>query len=308
MIRSLIVAASVAASIPATAFAQTAPVAGANAPPVPVVALPPRLDTHVLFAKDIPAVPMAEWEIVQKGAGEQTGARVLIAAGPAELGRAPPEASRYDSQTFRFPSGDIRVLSFRKASGGVLHQVTTEKSLYVVKGSAVVDVGGVATEIAAGDVVSLPGGVLRSRPGKPEDTTIVAFTVRDGVPNPKAAVLRRKDTKPGVIKGGAKAGLGDTTVTVRRYAFDGNSIRAATLSGRGSTAPVTPSVDALIYVLSGPIRITIGDEVKTVSAGDALREPAGLSTHWDVAQEGSFIATNGVPLVPSVAAAVAPPR
>ncbi|NBW89590.1 MAG: hypothetical protein EBR51_06715, partial [Gammaproteobacteria bacterium] len=86
---------------------------------------------EVQYAKDTPVVPMAEWEIVQKGAAEQTGARVLIAAGAAELGRAPAGASRYDSQTFRFPSGDMRVLSFRKASGGVLHQITTETQIYV---------------------------------------------------------------------------------------------------------------------------------------------------------------------------------
>jgi len=311
---SAAVAAAVAASIPAAAFAQNAPVAGANAPPVAganappvaIVAPPPRLDTNVLFGKDTPVVPMAEWSVEQKGAAEQTGARVLIAAGPAELGRAPPEASRYDSQTFRFPSGDIRVLTFRKANGGVLHQVTSEKSIYVVKGSALVDVAGVATEIFAGDVVSLPGGVLRSRPGKSEDTTILAFSVLDGAPNPRAMVIRGKDAKPAVIKAGAKAGLGNTTVTVQRYPFDGNSIRAATLSGEGRTAPVVPTVDALIYVLSGPMQITIGDEVKTVSAGDALREPAGLSTHWDVPRKGSFIATNGVPLVPPPPAAVAP--
>ena len=72
----------------------------------------------------------------------------------------------------------------------MLHQVTKEKAIYVVKGSAVVDVAGVATEIFAGDVVSLPGGVLRSRPGKAEDTTVVAFTVLDGAPNPKAVVIR----------------------------------------------------------------------------------------------------------------------
>ncbi len=294
---AMIVAASIAASLPSPLLAQNAPVAGANAPPVPIVALPPRLDTNVRFAKDVPVVPMAEWSVEQKGAAEQTGARVLIAAGPAELGRAPPEAARYDSQTFRFPTGDIRVLTFRKASGGVLHQVTSEKSIYVVKGSAVVDVAGVATEIFAGDVVSLPGGVLRSRPGKAEDTTIVAFSVRDGVPAPRASVVRAKDTKPMVIKDGAKSGVGNTVVTVRRLAFDGNSIRSATLSGKGRTAPVTPKIDALIYVLSGPLQITIGDEVQTVSAGDALREPIGLSTHWDVpAKGGSFIATNGVPL------------
>jgi quercetin dioxygenase-like cupin family protein len=261
-----------------------------------VVVAPARLDSNVLFAKDVPVVPMAEWQVEQKGAAEQTGARVLIAAGPAELGRAPPGASRYDSQTFRFPTGDIRVLSFRKAAGGVLHQITTEKSIYVVKGSAIVDVAGVATEIVAGDVVSLPGGVLRSRPGKAEDTTIVAFTTRDTLASPKAMVLRGKDAKVTAIASGDKAGLGNTKVTVQRYVFDGNSIRVARLAGEGRTAPVTPPVDALIYMLDGPMQITIGDDVKTVSAGDALREAAGLSTHWDVPRKGAFLATNGTPL------------
>ncbi len=297
MIRSLIVAAAIAAGAVPAVSAQTAPVAGANAPPVPVVAQPPRLDTNVLFARDVPVVPMAEWLIEQKGVGEQTGARVLIAAGPAELGRAPPEASRYDSQTFRFPTGDIRVLRFRKASGGVLHQVTTEKSIYVVQGSAVVDVAGVATDIAAGDVVSLPGGLLRSRPGKPEDTTVVAFTMRDGAANPRAMVLRGRDARAATIAAGNdKAGLGGTKVSVQRYPFNGNSIRVARLSGAGRTSPVTPPVDALIYLLEGPMQITIGDEVKTVTAGDALREELGKPTWWDVPKKGAFIATNGPPL------------
>lgn len=296
MIRSLIVATAVAAGLPALALAQNAYVAGANAPPVPIVVAPARLDSNVLLAKDVPVVPMAEWLVEQKGVGEQTGSRVLIAAGPAEIGRAPPEASRYDSQTFRFPAGEVRVLSFRKDRGGVVHQITTEKSIYVVKGSAVVDVAGVATEIAAGDAVHLPGGVLRSRPGKAEDTVVVAYSVRDGAPAPKAAVVRGKDVKTTAITGGAKSGLGNTKVKVQRYDFDGNSIRAARLTGKGSTEPVVPKVDVLIYLLDGPMQITVGDEVRTVSAGDVLCEVAGKSTHWDVPARGAFIATNAPPL------------
>ncbi len=294
MIRLLFVAAWLLA---AASSAQNAPVAGANAPPVPVVAQAPRLDTNVLLAKDVPVVPMAEWLVEQKGVGEQMGARVLIAAGAAELGRAPPEAARYDSRTFRFPTGDIRVLTFRKASGGVLHQVTSEKALYVVKGSAIVDVGGVATEIAAGDVVSLPSGVLRSRLGRAEDTTIVAFTMRDSAADPRAVVLRGRDAKSTTIAAGNdKAGVGGTRVSLRRHPFNGNSIRVVRLDGAGRTAPVTPPVDALIYMLDGPVQITIGDEVKTVTAGDAVREEAGKPTWWDVPKRGAFIATNGPPL------------
>lgn len=148
------------------------PAAGAQSPmasQAPLVYPPPpvSMTSNVVLAKDVPVVPMAEWKIVQKGQGEQSGARVLIAAGDKELGRAPPEAVRYESQSFHFPSGQVRVLKFRKASGGVLHQVTTETQLYVASGSAVVGVNGTPTEIFAGDVASLPSGLLESRPARP---------------------------------------------------------------------------------------------------------------------------------------------
>lgn len=248
---------------------------------------------EVQYAKDTPVVPMAEWEIVQKGAAEQTGARVLIAAGAAELGRAPAGASRYDSQTFRFPSGDMRVLSFRKASGGVLHQITTETQIYVAKGSASVDVAGVRTEIAAGDVVNLPSGILRNGAAGAEDTVIIAHTVASAPAGAKASVVRGKDNPEAVIESGEKAGVGGARVTVQRYAFEGNSIRVARLSGNGQTSPAIPKVDALIYLLSGRMKLHLGNEVFEVAAGDALREPAGVSAHWEVTEPASFVATNG---------------
>jgi quercetin dioxygenase-like cupin family protein len=252
---------------------------------------PVSMTSNVILAKDVPVVPMAEWKIEQKGQGEQTGARVLIAAGEKEIGRAPPEAVRYDSQSFHFPSGQVRVLKFRKASGGVLHQITTENLLYVASGSAIVQVAGAPVEIFAGDVVSLPSGVLESRPGKAEDTTVVLYTLRGTPPAAKAVLVRGKDVKSTPITGD-KGGLDGTKVSVKRYPFDGNSIRVARLAGKGRTGPVTPDVDVLIYMLSGKMQITIGDEVKVVQAGDVLREQAGKSTHWDVLETSSFVATN----------------
>jgi quercetin dioxygenase-like cupin family protein len=303
MIRSLLFATAAAAL-------SLSPLAGAQSPmasPSPLIhPRPPiSLSSNVIHAKDVPAVPMAEWKIEQKGQGEQTGSRVLIAAGQKELGRAPPEAARYDSRSFHFPSGQVRVLEFRKASGGVLHQVTTETQLYVVKGSAMVGVGGVPTEIFAGDVVNLPSGVLQGRPGKAEDTTILLYTVHGTPPGARAAVVRGKDVKAVPVTGD-KGGLDGTRVSVKRYPFDGNSIRVARLAGKGRTAPVTPNVDVLIYMLSGRMQITIGDEVKVVAAGDVLREEAGQSTHWDVLEDSSFVATNA-PFVNGVPPFVPPP-
>jgi quercetin dioxygenase-like cupin family protein len=254
--------------------------------------------SNVIFGKDVPVVPMAEWEVVQSGAAEQTGARILIAAGAEELSRAPPNAVRYDSRTFRFRHGTLRVLDFRKATGGVLHQITSETQLYVIRGSATVGVLGESVRVGPGDVVTQPSGVLRSVAGKAEDTSIVLYTVRSAVPNPRAAVVRAKDTPATPIASGEKSGQGAAKVAVRRYTFDGNSIRVATLSGRGTTSVATPKDDVLIYLLSGRMRITIGDEVRDVAAGDALNEAAGLPTSWNVYENSSFIATNARALLP----------
>jgi quercetin dioxygenase-like cupin family protein len=255
-------------------------------------------DSNVRFAAQTPVVTMAEWEVRQSGAAEQTGARVLIAAGPAELARAPADAVRYESQSFRFANGEIRLLTFHKATGGVLHQVTTETQLYVVKGSAVVGVAGQVLEIHSGDVVSLPSGVVRSIAGQPEDTTLVLHTVRSAQGGAKAALVRASEAPASPLTSGPKVGDDSVKVSVQRYNFDGNSIRVARLVGPGKTGVVTPTVDALIYLLSGRMEITIGEEVKVVQAGDAVCEAAGLATHWNVLEPSSFIATNGAKAAP----------
>ena len=84
-----------------------------------------------------------------------------------------------------------------------------------------------------------------------------------------------------VIEAGEKAGEGPAKVSVQRYAYDGNSIRVARLSGPGRNATAVPKVDALIYLLSGRMNLHLGDEVFEVKAGDALREPAGIPVFWD---------------------------
>jgi quercetin dioxygenase-like cupin family protein len=255
-------------------------------------------ESNVRLAADTPLVSMAEWEVQQAGAAEQTGARILIAAGPEELQRAPAKAAHYESQAFKFNNGEIRILSFHKAGGGVLHQITTETQLYVIKGSATVGVAGQNVEIHAGDVVNLPSGVLRSIPKAVEDTTLLLHNVRSSQPGAKAAVLHASDTPASPLTAGPKVGVDNVKVSVQRFTFDGNSIRVARLVGPGKTGVVTPPVDALIYLLSGRMEITIGEEVKIVKAGDAICEAAGLATHWDVLEESSFVATNGAKAAP----------
>lgn len=247
--------------------------------------------SNIIFGKSVETVPMAEWEIVAQGRAEQTGARVLIAAGTAELEKAPPNASRYDSRTYHFPTGQIRLLKFAKNKGGVIHQITFETELFVLKGSATVGVGGKDVEIGAGDAVSLPSGVLRSKPNAAEDTEVVLFTVGHRGDAPKAVLVRGKDTPAQELKGDPKAS-GQAKVSVQRYALDGNSIRVASLKGPGKTGVATPAGDVLLYVTSGRMKITVGDETKEVTAGDAVREEAGKPTYWEVLEDSSFVATD----------------
>ncbi|MBM3513670.1 MAG: DUF861 domain-containing protein [Alphaproteobacteria bacterium] len=257
-----------------------------------------HMPSNVVPGASVKEVSMAEWEVKQAGAAEQTGARILIAAGDDELKNAPADATKYGSKTFKFPSGDIRVLTFKKDQGGVLHQITSETVIYVVKGSAEVGVIGKPTTISAGDVVSLPSGNLRSRAGAAEDTTVVAFTVGHTEKNPKAAVVRAKDTPEQAITAGPKAGTDAAKVAVRRYMFPGNTVRVAGVTGPGKTNPATPKADVLLYLTSGKATVTIGGETREVAAGDAVREPAGVEMFWDVKESMSFVATDAPAAAP----------
>lgn len=260
--------------------------------------------SNFILGADVPWVPMAEWDIVQRGTDEQTGERVMIAAGEDELKRAPENAVRYRSKTFTFPTGEIRVLEFTKAGGGVLHQITLETELYVVSGSAQVGVAGKIVELEAGDGVNLPSGILRSLKSGAEDTTVLLFTVGNHVAAPKASVIHGRDVEMTGLSGDDKAKEGDASLQtgIRRYTFDGNSFRVVDHIGKGKTSPVSPGRDVLIYMLSGSKTLTVGDETKVVQAGDAVREQMGLPTYWDVPGGTSrFIATDA-PFKPNPAA------
>ena len=259
--------------------------------------------TNFIPGASVKEIPMAEWEIEQTGAAEQTGARILIAAGDDELKAVPAKASRYGSKTFNFPSGTVRVLTFSKAKGGVLHQITTETTLVVLKGSAEVGVAGVQTKIGAGDVVSYPSGVLRSRKGAVEDTTVLLYTVGSAEKAPTSKVVRAKETKEMGPTTPSKPGF--YTVFVQRFVLDGNSVRHARIKGPGRSGDALPRQDVLIYVASGTGTLTVGNETKQVSAGDAIREEGAKPTHWEVDHDLIFIATDAPAAAPKAPASPA---
>lgn len=212
----------------------------------------------------------------------------------------------YHVKSVVHPTGTIKVLTFTRAAGGVLHPIGDETELYVLEGTATVGVGGVPTAVKAGDAVSRPDGVLRGD----GDARIIAWTVGSAVAAPTPMVVRAEDVTGQMTaewnEGGkvirtattaeteAKAPLDAKRLFSRRYNFDGNSIRVAKLLKGGSRAPAKMTADSLIYVTGGPLRFRQGDEVAVVNAGDFIREEAGMTHVWDQLEDGGFITTTGI--------------
>ena len=258
-------------------------------------------------------IPLAEWEVPVRDAEGPQVARIRIAEGRAAVDRAPPEATRYSAKEYVFPMGMLRVLTFAKDAGPLVHQITFETELFMLQGSGTVGVGGEDVSIKAGDAVFLPSGVLRN-PEPTEDTVVALFTVAHTAESPKSMVVRGADldtvTIAQYVRDGesqtvmqpqdiASAPAGAGIFDLKRYRFDGNSIRHAMLRKGGSTTPATNGrTDILIYITKG--RMLRHEDGKTyeVVAGDAIREEFGKTGYWDLLEESEFLATD-MPFDPS---------
>jgi quercetin dioxygenase-like cupin family protein len=233
-------------------------------------------DTYVVAGKDRAATPMAAWQ--KKGA-------VLTAAGADAVKKAPRKAVRYEAKIVAWPTATVKVLTFRKANGGVLHPLTDETLVYVLEGSAQATVNGKPVVLATGDVASLPSGSL-TNPGAPVDAVVVAWTAASLTPGATPAVVTAQSLTP------QAAGQ----LTIRRYEFPGNSVRAVGLAKGMKTSPNSAKTDSMIYVTRGPMKFTENGQEFTVTAGDFLREVAGLMHNWDVTEESGFVTTSALPL------------
>lgn len=241
---------------------------------------------------------------------EATGpqvARIRIAEGEAAVARAPSDATRYSAKEYVFPMGALRVLTFERDAGPVVHQITFETELFLLAGSATVGVGDEVVAIEAGDAVFLPSGVLRNDQPK-EDTIVALFYVHQTADEPAAAVVRSRDVEAvriaQYVRDGeavtatkqsdlAKAPEDAGVFDLRRYAFGGNSIRHARLFAGGKTTPATNSrSDILIYITKGRMRRIEDGKTYEVVAGDAIREEFGKTGHWELLEESEFLATN----------------
>jgi quercetin dioxygenase-like cupin family protein len=253
---------------------------------------------------DVVAEPGAEWQ-----ENLRSGTTHRIVWGKDAVERAPPGASRYTQKVYVFPTGTIRVLEFRQSTGGMLHAITMENAIYMLRGSGTVGVAGGEVPIAAGDAVNYPSGMLRGS----SDATVILFTVTGSAKNEasRAVVVRARDAKtvksaewdhdgqrvrastPAELRTAPRNAI---RLEVTRYSFPGNSIRVAHSFRGGPTSPGTAPLDALIYVTSGKLRFYQGEKVYDAVAGDALREIAGERHWWNRLEDSSFVAISSLPV------------
>ncbi len=117
--------------------------------------------TYLVRGTDRPDTPMAAWN---------ADGQVATASGAAAVADAPQGAVRYAAKLVAWPTATVKVLTFSKDAGGVLHPITDEKTVYVLEGGLQATVDGATVDLSAGDLVSLPEDALRNagaaRPGR----------------------------------------------------------------------------------------------------------------------------------------------
>jgi uncharacterized cupin superfamily protein len=261
----------------------------------------------------VPVVQMAEWVDPNAPTGPNR-----TAGSKEAYDKAPPTACRYESKLYNFPSGSIRTLTFKKG-GPVFHQITFEREIYVLQGSATLTPlkghAGKPTPVNAGDALFLPSGVLVNETPT-EDLILILFMVGSASKSPKASIVPssggtetlnvnwQKDGKEftaNTPEDAKKAPADARRYTTKRYLFDGNSIRVATLQkGEGRTNSfVNNRLDILIYLAKGRLRRKEGDQTFEMVAGDAMREKLGNTGYWEILEDSVFVATDA-PVNPGI--------
>ena len=244
--------------------------------PMPALAETPMgNDVYVMADSTVPSIAMAAWK---------DGSEIKSEAG-ADASSAPGDAVKYVAKQVIWPTGRVRMMNFKKDTGGVLHPITDETLLYMLSGTAEVGVGDDIVTIVAGDVVSFPSGALRNA-GSASDASIVTWNVPS---------LTGENT-PTHVKGADVEEGGGGAIKLKRYAFPGNSVRAVKLAAGGGTNPNSAKTDSMIYVTGGPMVFYQNGIEFVVDEGDFIREVAGATHNWSIIEDSGFVTTSGLPL------------
>jgi mannose-6-phosphate isomerase-like protein (cupin superfamily) len=218
--------------------------------------------------------------------------------------------SGYELKSYVFPSGTIKLLTF-KAGSAATHSITDETQFFVVTGEVETVVDGKSVSVSAGDAAYRPAGQIRATGAK--EAVVVAHVVGSSNADAKPTVVRgeglsealsaqwtengtahRVTTPEEIAKAPAAAGK----LAVKRYDFGGNSIRLVKLSG-GATNPSAYTSDNILFVINGRLRRHEDGKTFEVVAGDAVREISGARGYWEILEDAAFLSTSAFPLKPA---------
>ena len=259
-----------------------------------------------------PSKTHAEWYDAKAPAGPNH-----IAANANALAKAPANSSKYEAKLFNYPSGSLRVLTWKKGEA-VYHQVTFETEIYVLQGTATLTplrgFKSKPVKLNQGDALFLPSGVI-DNPKPTEDFVILQAFVNTTDKTGKRAIIDAKNaketqtaqwqadgkdmtaSKPDDVR---KAPANAARFTTKRYEFEGSSIRVATLKKGGRTnLNKQARADVLIYLAKGRLRRQEGDQSFEMVAGDTTREKMDNTGYWEILEDSVFIATDAPATVAS---------
>jgi len=214
-------------------------------------------------------------------------------------------------EAFAFPPGTIKVITF-DAGATAPYKITDEVQFVVLSGAVSTEVDGKAVDLAAGDAVNGPKGAIQPKAGAGQ-TTVVAHKVNSSVPASKPVVVRGADVAEGMMvqwmqdgkpqsastEEAAKAAPATAgRFTVKRYVFDGNSIRVVSLKKGGRTNSTAYQTNNIIYMVKGQMKRNVGDVSAVVKAGDAVQEQSGTTGYWDILEDSQFVSTTALTAAP----------
>ena len=245
-----------------------------DAPPPEVLAALKVRDRMIIRDADVTPVVVYEWEtggVQHNGWGENAKG-------------VPEGAIKLTLKLFNFPTGQLRKLYFGEGGRTPVHLNHDDIILYSLGTSQVEVVGREVFASHPGDASLHPAGVMHySQTVAPGWRGEFAFKAQgkaglDPVPlagrdKPLHAVSEWVDGS--VRKFAYDAKDRPVTSTARVFSFPGYELIEAHLP-RGATLPAyTPDAERLLYVVSGRLKVTSGNESGVVGAGDMVRVAKG---------------------------------
>ena len=247
----------------------------------------------VIRGSDVPLLTVYQWE--------RNG--TMLHAWPDEKKVVPYDASVVSVKLYNFPTGQLRLLSYKAGVRSAWHLNEDDIVMYNLAGMHQIEyVGDKVFDGRAGDATMHPGG-MRHHTETLSTASKVEFAF---APQGRSGVDLLADTGVGktvqtlaetVVDGhrvvhAASAG-GAGVYTARTYAFPGYTLVEARYPRGEQVALHENGAEKLAYVVSGRLRVTSGATSTEVGPGDLLRLAAGRPFAREALEDSVLLEVDG---------------